>query len=112
MPDTPRPYDFVDPQADRRGKPTMPDTPEMAERKALFEAGRATGTVEGWADYTPAQGEPMTELSFPTTDAMEWVKAFRERNPDANVDDGTMLAWFANAIEHGRGPDPVKPHDA
>lgn len=54
----------------------------------------------------------MTELPFPTTDAMEWVKAFRERNPDANVDDGTMLTWFANAIEHGRGPQPYESHDA
>lgn len=46
-------------------------------------------------------------LPFPTTDATEWVRVFREANPDCNVDDDTLLGWFANAIEHGRGPDAV-----
>lgn len=35
-----------------------------------------------------------------TTDAQKWAKAFCERNPDA--DEGTMIGWFANAIETGR----------
>jgi hypothetical protein len=36
MPDTPRPYDFTDPQADRRtgGSPAMPDT-QTTERRAV-----------------------------------------------------------------------------
>lgn len=31
-------------------------------------------------------------------DAMAWTKFFRQVNPDCNVDDDVMLAWFANAM--------------
>ena len=31
-------------------------------------------------------------------DARSWTKFFRELNPDCNVDDETMCAWFANAM--------------
>lgn len=31
-------------------------------------------------------------------DAMAWTKFFRECNPDCNVDDDIMLAWFANSM--------------
>ncbi len=32
-------------------------------------------------------------------DPLKWTRAFREFFPDCNVDDGTMLGWFSNAIE-------------
>lgn len=32
------------------------------------------------------------------TDAAEWAKSFCETFPDCNVDEGTMISWFANAI--------------
>ena len=31
-------------------------------------------------------------------DAREWVKFFRETNPDCNVSDDIMIGWFANAM--------------
>ena len=31
-------------------------------------------------------------------DAMAWTKFFRQVNPDCNVDDDVMLAWFSNAM--------------
>jgi hypothetical protein len=31
-------------------------------------------------------------------DALAWARFFRETNPDCNVDDNTMLGWFANAM--------------
>jgi hypothetical protein len=31
------------------------------DRRGLFEAGRATGTVEGWADYTAAVPAPLDD---------------------------------------------------
>jgi hypothetical protein len=31
-------------------------------------------------------------------DAMAWTKFFRQVNPDCNVDDDVMIAWFANAM--------------
>lgn len=34
-------------------------------------------------------------------DARVWAKAFCERN--TATDEGTMLGWFANAIEAGKG---------
>lgn len=35
-----------------------------------------------------------------TTNASVWVEEFSKVYPDC--DTGTMLGWFANAIEHGR----------
>ncbi len=35
------------------------------------------------------------------TDGMKWTEAFRQINPDCNVDDGAMLGWFCNAIMAG-----------
>ena len=37
------------------------------------------------------------------TDASKWAKEFYARFPF--VDEGVMLAWFANAIEAGRDAD-------
>jgi len=31
-------------------------------------------------------------------DALAWTKFFRELNPQCNVSDDMMLAWFANAM--------------
>lgn len=33
-------------------------------------------------------------------DANKWADAFVQSNPDCNVDQSTMMGWFANAIEH------------
>lgn len=34
-------------------------------------------------------------------DASEWAKAFRQCNPQSNIDDDIMLAWFANCYMAG-----------
>ena len=54
-------------------------------------------------------------------DGMKWTEAFRQINPDCNVDDDVMLGWFCNALCVGedRGLaragmiDPMwqRPHD-
>jgi len=33
-------------------------------------------------------------------DASKWAAAFCQIHPDANVDEGLMIVWFANAIMH------------
>jgi hypothetical protein len=33
-----------------------------------------------------------------STDAKEWTDFFFEKHPNCNVDKGTMLGWFANAM--------------
>ena len=39
------------------------------------------------------------DLSIHTNpDAKDWVKFFRECNPDCNVPDDLMLTWFSNAM--------------
>ena len=35
------------------------------------------------------------------TDGQKWTEAFRQINPDCNVDDAAMLGWFCNAIMAG-----------
>lgn len=52
-------------------------------------------------------------------DASKWAEAFIQMFPNAGVDGGTMLGWFANAIETAhdhrmsqmptltRDPDPM-----
>ncbi len=36
------------------------------------------------------------------TDAAIWAAAYEERFPDKTPDWGTLVGWFANAIEAGR----------
>ena len=36
------------------------------------------------------------------TDASKWAAAFCQRFPDKSPDEGTMIGWFANAIEQAR----------
>ena len=51
-------------------------------------------------DYTKlSDGEFLQEAG---TDARKWAAAFVQIFPDAEVDEGTMIGWFANAIEAGR----------
>lgn len=52
----------------------------------------------------PADTTPEVNLPFPTTDASQWAAEFVRLH---GGDEGLMLAWFANAIEHGRGPTPI-----
>ena len=33
-------------------------------------------------------------------DAMKWAEAFCQKHPDANVNEGLMVSWFASAIMH------------
>ena len=33
-------------------------------------------------------------------DASKWAAAFCQLHPNANVDEGLMIGWFANAIMH------------
>lgn len=47
-------------------------------------------------------------LPFPTTDARKWAAEFVCLH---GGDEDLMLSWFANAIEHGRGPDPTRETD-
>lgn len=39
-------------------------------------------------------------MQYMGTDAMKWAEQLCVRFPD--IDEGLMLAWFANAIEAGR----------
>jgi hypothetical protein len=45
------------------------------------------------------------DLPFPTTDASRWAAEFVRLH---GGDEALMLGWFANAIEHGRGPDAAR----
>lgn len=45
------------------------------------------------------------------TDAMIWAERFVKRvkeKPSIATDEGTMLAWFAGAIESGRDSERIK----
>jgi hypothetical protein len=76
----------------------MPDTPlTTAERKALFEAGRATGTVEGWADYTPAEQRHDDEY-----DALA-------RQLHENIAEGQTVSDTAKALRLLTGGSPTMP---
>jgi len=51
------------------------------------------------SDYTKVDsGELYHELG---ADGQKWTVAFKQHNPDCNVDDGTLLAWFCNAVMAG-----------
>jgi hypothetical protein len=49
------------------------------------------------------------DLPFPTTDARQWAAEFVRLH---GGDEELMLGWFANAIEHGRGPDAPQSAEA
>ena len=66
----------------------------LDERRALFEAGRATGTVEGWADYTNAPHDD-------EYDAL--ARQFHE-----SIADGQSVAETATALRLlAREPEPL-----
>ena len=44
------------------------------------------------------------------TDAAIWATKYGERFPDQTPDEGTLISWFANAIEAG-GTAQNKPDD-
>ncbi len=49
-------------------------------------------------DYTKLDGPDLLyEMGM---DGSKWAKAFCQLNPDADVDESTMLGWFCNAIMH------------
>lgn len=63
---------------------------------------------------TERYGDDLTRQLHATTDAHVWARRFMETQRDASaegrsiIDEGTMIGWFANAIEvgraHGRNP--------
>jgi len=48
---------------------------------------------------TPAHERP--DWPLPSFDARDWAAAFLKINPHCGIDDGTMIAWFANALMRG-----------
>jgi hypothetical protein len=46
---------------------------------------------------TPPEERP--DWPLPSFDARDWAEAFCKLNPQ--MDEGTMLAWFANALMRG-----------
>jgi len=51
-------------------------------------------------DYTKLDGPDM--LYALGWDADKWADAFLQFNPKCNIDQHTLMAWFANAIMHNR----------
>ena len=49
-------------------------------------------------DYTKLNGPDL--LHEMGQDASKWAAAFCQLHPKANVDEGDMIGWFANAIMH------------
>ena len=49
-------------------------------------------------DYTKLNGPEL--LHECGTDATKWAAAFCQLNPEAKVDEHTLMGWFANAIMH------------
>ena len=49
-------------------------------------------------DYTKLNGPDL--LHEMGIDGDKWAEAFCQLNPDANVDEITMLGWFCSAIMH------------
>jgi hypothetical protein len=46
------------------------------------------------------------------TDASKWVDEYMDRFGDEVPDEGTLLGWFANAIEAGRSAGITEDTDA
>jgi len=86
-------YDPKCPQCTARRDRLMPDH----GMDAVYEAVTPSGTP----DREPEENNMTDTLPFPTTDASRWAAEFVRLH---GGDEGLMLAWFANAIEHGRGP--------
>lgn len=92
----------------RRPEPPLPVEFEIAtEEAAVAEATRLAGLTEYWGMSGPLM------LAACCDDATKWAAAFCEhaqRLGHPGIDEGWMISWFANAIEHshdvrtGRGP--------
>ena len=54
--------------------------------------------------------DDITRKLLSTTDAMVWTSEFLAQFP-VNIDEGTMISWFANAIETGRDAGHVTCRD-
>jgi hypothetical protein len=57
-------------------------------------------------------GDSVGKMLINTLDAEVWARAFRQQFGDVMPDEGTMLTWFANALETGRsfGRKELCPH--
>ncbi len=51
------------------------------------------------ADNAGVAPQDRSDWPLPSFDALDWAKAFCKRNP--SFDEGTALAWFANALMRG-----------
>lgn len=49
-------------------------------------------------DYTKLEGADF--LHALGDDAAKWADAFHQTFPECEIDEGIMIGWFANAIEH------------
>jgi hypothetical protein len=55
-----------------------------------------------WAGRDPRE---RPDWPYPSFDARDWAAAFCKLNPE--MDEGVMLAWFANALMRGYDEKPV-----
>jgi hypothetical protein len=101
--------------ADKKVLDANDDKFEEDGRPVILPGGKI-GKRQGWVgpDHTDSVGElpPVDEESTPfhqTTDAAKWARAIKRMHP--GLDEGEMLAWFANAIMSGRdeGRQAVSP---
>lgn len=50
-------------------------------------------------EHAGTKPEERPDWPLPSFDARDWAKAFCKLNP--TMDEGTMIAWFANALMRG-----------
>jgi hypothetical protein len=59
-------------------------------------------------DHAQEENQRLTRVLHSTTDGMVWATEFcnlflvLDRRDGTTIDEGTMVGWFANAIEIGR----------
>jgi len=65
-------------------------------------------------DHANTKPEDRPDWPLPSFDARDWAAAFCKINPQ--MDEGTMIAWFANALMRGYDQanhemlEQIKPH--
>ena len=63
------------------------------------------GITEDTIELTDDEGGRMSDIDLLAkmgTDASKWLDEYMDRFGDEAPDEGTLLGWFANAIEAGR----------
>ena len=67
----------------------------MIRYPVIFGGDHAEFEIEH--ENTPPKERP--DWPLPSFDARDWAAAFCKEHPD--IDEGTMIAWFANALMRG-----------